>query len=392
MLIEHITDTTALLNKTVVITGGGGGIALEAGKALAYMGANIIIGEVNEQRGRAAESCILEIAPGRAHFLPLDLTDTDYIYQFCSQVFSQFGCPYAIIHNATITPFDSVKQLSLKKWDESYLVHLRGPLQLMQYFLPHMQEQNQGAVVFMSSSGAVAYMGGYEVFKTAQVELANTLSAELEDTGVSVFSFGPGLVKTKTAMEGIQSVAPLMGLTTEEFYELNQEAIVSPEEAGTALAVSLLSASRYDGQEIGGVQVLMDAGIGGGEEESKCVSFPKEAEEFLSRIVNTYDEQYDGWQKRNIFERQWTLRDFKKCAGTSADEISVSLHQYLKAVRAGQMENIAGLPALLTRLKFYYQHQLEMMRGYIKDPEKRQEYDAAIQSWIRDIEDISAVL
>ena len=58
MLIEHITDTTALLNKTVVITGGGGGIALEAGKALAYMGANIIIGEVNEQRGRAAESCI----------------------------------------------------------------------------------------------------------------------------------------------------------------------------------------------------------------------------------------------------------------------------------------------------------------------------------------------
>ena len=72
-----------------------------------------------------------------------------------------------------------------------------------------------------------------------------------------------------------------MGLTTEEFYELNQEAIVSPEEAGTALAVSLLSASRYDGQEIGGVQVLMDAGIGGGEEESKCVSFPKEAEEFF---------------------------------------------------------------------------------------------------------------
>ena len=56
------------------------------------------------------------------------------------------------------------------------------------------------------------------------------------------------------------------------------------------------------------------------------------------------------------------------------------------------MENIAGLPALLTRLKFYYQHQLEMMRGYIKDPEKRQEYDAAIQSWIRDIEDIGAVL
>jgi hypothetical protein len=38
--------------------------------------------------------------------------------------------------------------------------------------------------VFASSSGAAPYMGAYEVFKTAQVELANTLSAEIQDSGV----------------------------------------------------------------------------------------------------------------------------------------------------------------------------------------------------------------
>lgn len=99
------------------------------------------------------------------------------------------------------------------------------------------------------------------MFKTAQVELANTLAAELEDTGLSVFSIGPGLVKTQTAMQGIEKVAPLMGISTDEFYHMNRENIVSAEEAGTAFAVSLLFAKKYHGQEIGGIQALIDAGI-----------------------------------------------------------------------------------------------------------------------------------
>ena len=44
-------------------------------------------------------------------------------------------------------------------------------------------------------------MGAYEVFKTAQVELSNTLAMELEGTGVLTYTVGPGLVKTQTAME-----------------------------------------------------------------------------------------------------------------------------------------------------------------------------------------------
>ncbi|WP_346916770.1 hypothetical protein [Clostridium sp.] len=37
-------------------------------------------------------------------------------------------------------------------------------------------------------------------------------------------------------------------------------------------------------------------------------------------MVKVYKEQYSGWMKRNIFERQWVLRDFKKTVGYSADQ------------------------------------------------------------------------
>lgn len=386
-LIQNMErDTSALKGKPIIITGGGGGIAQEAGLALAYMGAQVIIGEVDEEKGRKAESQISTQFPGCARYMFLDLEKPDGIQAFCEKVSAEYGVPYAIINNAAITPFDSIERLPLSDWDRSYQVHLRGPLQMIQFFLPKMRERNQGILVFTPSSGAVAYMGGYEVLKTAQVELANTLAAELEDTGLSVFSIGPGLVKTQTAMQGIEKVAPLMGITTDDFYHMNQENLVSAEEAGTAFALSLLFAEKYHGQKIGGIQALIDAGIHEKSDEKISATFCEEGRELLTAIVRTFDEQNEGWKKRNVFERQWMLRDFKKHAGRSADEMANALHQYQKAYNEKNAEKLSGLSALLTSLSVYYQHQLEMMQGYIKEPEKRREYDTYIKGWLNDIE------
>lgn len=387
MLIRNMKrDASALRDKAVIITGGGGGIAQEAGLALAHLGAKVILGEVDEEKGRRAERLISTSYPGRARYLPLDLTKPDGIQAFCESVSAAYGAPYAIINNATVTPFDAVERLPLEEWDRSYQVHLRGPLQMIRFFLPQMLEKKQGVLVFTPSSGAVAYMGGYEVFKTAQVELANTLAAELEETGLSVFSIGPGLVKTQTAMQGIEKVAPLMGISTDEFYQVNQENIVSAEEAGTAFAVSLLLAEKYHGQEIGGIQALIDAGIHQIAEEKTKTEFCGEGATLLATIVQTFDEQNDGWKKRNVFERQWMLRDFKKYAGRSADEMASALHRYQSAYERKEAGELGGLPALLASLCEYYRHQLEMMQGYIKDPAKRQEYDTYIRGWLKDIE------
>lgn len=53
MLIKNMAgNTSALTNKLVIITGGGGGIAQEAGMALAYLGAKVIIGEVDKEKGQ----------------------------------------------------------------------------------------------------------------------------------------------------------------------------------------------------------------------------------------------------------------------------------------------------------------------------------------------------
>ncbi|KPU44368.1 short chain dehydrogenase [Oxobacter pfennigii] len=97
--------------------------------------------------------------------------------------------------------------------------------------------------------------GAYEVFKTSQVELSNTLSIELENTNIHVYAIGPGLVKTETAMNAIEIVDGSMKISTDEFYQMNSRHIIDAESAGVGFALSVLNAKNYHRQEIGTIQV-----------------------------------------------------------------------------------------------------------------------------------------
>lgn len=90
-------------------------------------------------------------------------------------------------------------------------------------------------------------MGAYEVFKTAQVELANTIAPEVEGSGVYAFTIGPGISRTSGFMEGGAKVAQLMGLSLDELFELNKNAQISPEAAGTGFALAVVYAKKYHG-------------------------------------------------------------------------------------------------------------------------------------------------
>ncbi|QGU96335.1 hypothetical protein GOM49_15635 [Clostridium bovifaecis] len=103
------------------------------------------------------------------------------------------------------------------------------------------------------NNAAITAMGAYEVFKTTQVELCNTLFGELENTNIRVYTISPGLVKTETALKGIETVASHMGIATEEFYKMNEGHIIGIEDAGTGFAISVLMDDKYNGEEIGAI-------------------------------------------------------------------------------------------------------------------------------------------
>lgn len=323
-----------LNGRLVLLTGGGGGIGYEAARAFLWLGARVAIAEIDKALGAEAEKKLAaEFGAGNALVLETDISDAKSVDALVKNVEKKMGKVDVLFNNATIAPIGAAHTVGVAKWDRSYGVNLRGPVLLLERVLPGMLERKYGVVVFVPSSGAAPYMGAYEVFKTAQVELCNTLAGELEGTGVIAFSIGPGIVRTDTAVKAIEQIAPLHGKTVEELFKMNEAVLLAVEEAGAGFAAAVAMAERYDGMEASSIQALADAGISiGAAVKGETTSLPEalaaELRSKLSPVLSTYKEQSAGWMSRNVFERQWIMRDFKKETGLAVDIMQEELQRY----------------------------------------------------------------
>jgi NAD(P)-dependent dehydrogenase (short-subunit alcohol dehydrogenase family) len=373
----------ALEGETVIVTGAGGGIGYETARALLWLGATVVIAEINQATGeKAASELNVQFGDQRALFIQTNVGDEASVCNLYNVSVKRFGKVDAILNNATIAVLGMVKDLPLEKWDESYCVNLRGPVLMARTFLPDMISRRHGAFACVSSTGA-AYLGGYETFKAAQVHLANTLDAELEGTGVIAYTIGPGLVPTETAASAVIQIAPLMGMSVDEFYVLNKNTLMTPEEAGTGFALSIVFAEKFKGLEISSIQAIKAADINFGSTiEDKGLTrvnsdHRKEALAMCAKVLKTLKEQSDDWKRRSIFERTWVIRDFKKTTGMSAEEW---LDALVRLETSLQGDGEIALPAL-SKLADYYNHLAELAKGYEKNPAKLEENLRFVHGW-----------
>ena len=384
-----------LKDEVAIVTGAGRGIGYEAARALTWLGAKVVIAEVNDKTGKTAfENLEKEFGKGNALFVKTDVGNEKDVARLSEEAHEKWGKVDIVLNNATVFPIGEVKDTPIDKWDFSYAVNLRGPVLLARAFLPKMISRKHGVFVCVSSSGAVPFMGAYEVFKTAQGELASTIAAEVEGKGVYAFTIGPGIVRTPGLLEGGGQVASYMGKTLDALLEMNKNFEISPEAAGAGFAGSIALASKYHGQETSSIQVLREIGIVVGEEEKEQattiepISKPSVAggskpDELYKRVMKTYIEQSDGWKKRNLFERQWVSRDFKKNTGMSIAEMLTAL----KGIGSNLNRKVPLQDSIevLEKLRDYYGHQQVQLKGFEKDPKKLQESLEIIDGWKTDI-------
>ena len=384
----------ALRGETVLVTGAGGGIGYEAARALLWLGANVVIAEINHQNGRKAE-CILESEFGkdRVLFVHTDVGDEASVKNLYNLSNLAFGKVDAVINNATIAVLGQVKDLSIEEWDRSYHVNLRGPVLMAKAFLPDMIQRNHGVFACVSSTGT-AFLGGYETFKAAQVHLANTLDAELEGTNVIAYTIGPGLVPTETASKAVAQLAPQMGMSVEAFFEMNKGAVLSVEEAGAGFAVSIVFAEKFRGQEISSLQALKAANINFGARETDEQSVPlsadkrKQAQALCEAVYITLKAQSTGWKSRSLFERQWVIRDFKKTAGMPIEEWLSTLEQLENNLHGEG----AITPPPLEKLASYYEHLADLAKGYEKNAIKLEENLRYVYGWRDEVKELKKII
>ncbi len=356
-----------LAGKVVIVTGAGGGIGLEAARGVLKLGGAVVLAEIDASRLSATTRELGE--PDRVLAVATDVADEGAVRALVARTLERFGRIDAVLNNATYAPAGAtVAETPVAEWDRSYAVNLRGPALLARECLPGMIERGSGAFVCVSSTGG-PYLAPYETLKAAQVELANSLDAELDGTGVIAFTIGPGLVPTATAVAAIERIAPRLGMTVEEFWRMNKGAVLSVESAGLGFATAIAMAERYAGQEISSSQALIDAGIAIPDAAVPDVA-PADT---VAAVRKTLAGQAEGWKQRSFFERQWMLREFKQRVG-------MPVERCLEALAIGRVD-----ATMLEKLEAFYTHMGELARGYVKDPAQREEQVAITAGWVSEV-------
>ncbi|MGD8454839.1 MAG: SDR family NAD(P)-dependent oxidoreductase [Anaerolineales bacterium] len=399
MLIETGKLTRrSLAGKIALITGAGGGIGYEAARSLLWLGCKVVIAEINSKTGRqAAQQLNQEFDPGAALFVKTDVGDEGSVKKLARRAQKTFGGVDIVLNNATVATLGAVKDVDIEAWDASYRVNLRGPVLLARAFIPGMLTRDWGVFVCVSSTGG-AYMGAYESFKAAQVHLGATLSEEFENTAVSAFTIGPGFVPTQTALSSIPKLAALMGKSEEEMFEVVKPYTISIEAAGAGFAAAVALAPRYRGQEISSTQALADAGIDLSASGQAAGGRSLSPEQFEQALVlcqsarTTLAEQSAAWQELSVFERQWLTRTFRQKASLPVDEWLRLLERLEAALEEQDSTALGMIHAPLDRLADYYGHLHEMAKGYVKDPDQRDEQLAIVREWQEDIEQLHSLL
>lgn len=386
----------ALLNKVILITGGGGGIGYEASRAFSYMGAKVIIAEIDGEKGMLAQRRINEeLGNENIDFFQVDISDEKKIDALYQYIVGKYHSLDVLINNAAVVPMGAVEKVPIADWDKSYAVNLRGPVLLAQKFAPSMKKEG-GIVVFIPSAAVVPYMAPYEIFKSAQVELCNTLFEETANTRMVTYAIAPGFVKTDTAICAVDIVASSLGITTEEFYASLEEIILDVELAGSGYAVSVVNAQRYNGQMTSSYQVLMDEGLIEGvaikqENVSAKIDYVKLTALFTS-IADIFFDQYQGWHKKKLFQKQFILTDFKKQMGVTADNFKKQLETLNSHIQKQQWDNFLISKGLFIKLQLFYQHQKSMLQSYEKNAVQLVNDTKLLDSWIDILQDIINLL
>jgi 3-oxoacyl-[acyl-carrier protein] reductase len=191
-----------LTGKVAVITGASRGIGRAAALALAREGVDVVLTartadelqelaqEVQDETGRQA----LPVAA--------DLTLSADVDGLKQRALDTFGRVDILVNNAGVARYASFVDTTLEDYDWMMNTNMRSTFLCTQAFLPGMLDQQDGAVITVSSQAGLYGFGGEAVYcasKFAQVGFCQALDHEVREQGVKVSLICPGGVHTHLA-------------------------------------------------------------------------------------------------------------------------------------------------------------------------------------------------
>ncbi|MGE5397358.1 MAG: SDR family NAD(P)-dependent oxidoreductase [Chitinophagales bacterium] len=193
-----------LQGKTVIVTGGASGIGEAAIVAFADKGANVVIADLNEEKGNALAARIGD----KAIFVKCNITSVDEVKACCAAAKDKFGAIHVLINNAGL---GSAGRTIGKDgpWNLDWFkmvvdINLTGCFNMLSNAAWEMSKNEpadgeKGVIVNVASVAAFDGQIGqaaYSASKGGVVAMTLPIARDLSRDGIRVCAVAPGIVDT----------------------------------------------------------------------------------------------------------------------------------------------------------------------------------------------------
>lgn len=189
-----------LEGRTAFVTGAGSGLGKAAAIRLAAEGADVAVLSRDKQEIEATAAEVEKLGR-RSLAIVGDVSDDDSMREAFAQIEQKFGGLDILFANAGVNGvWAPVDELTVKEWDQTIAINLRGTFLSVHYAVPLMRAKGGSIVITSSINGTRTFSNGgasaYSTTKAGQVAFAKMMALELAQYKIRVNVICPGAIES----------------------------------------------------------------------------------------------------------------------------------------------------------------------------------------------------
>jgi 3-oxoacyl-[acyl-carrier protein] reductase len=191
-----------LTGRTAIVTGmskAGGGIGRAIALKLASLGADVAVSGHSSQAAAEAVAEEIRALGRRAIAVQCDISSTEQVENFLSQVLTSWGSLDILVNNAGVTRDTLVLRMSDEDWDRVLDTNLKGAFLMCRAALKPMIKQRRGKIINITSVvGLVGNAGqaNYSAAKAGLIGFTRTVAKEVASRNIQVNAVAPGFIES----------------------------------------------------------------------------------------------------------------------------------------------------------------------------------------------------
>jgi NAD(P)-dependent dehydrogenase (short-subunit alcohol dehydrogenase family) len=272
--------------KVAIVTGGASGLGLATVDLFAREGAEVVIADVDVERGEA----LARRLGAAAAFKRTDVANADEVQALVDSTVTRFGGLHIMVNNAGLSVGGKDRFLDddLQDFQRMVGVNLHGVMLGTQRAARHMARNGGGSIINTSSIAAIKAGFGvmtYRASKAGVLHFTKCVAIDLAEYGIRVNCIAPGHIRTEMTTyaapgmtpEVVERIRQALGPVTASSRPLKRQG--KPEDFAEAALFLASERAAY----LTGVVLPVDGGVSAGDP----INHLKEIMEARARAIDS---------------------------------------------------------------------------------------------------------